>query len=426
MPSSHPSLPPYERYLPWVIAGWLLALVTIVYGQTLWFGFMDYDDNIYVTASPPVLAGLTGKSIVWAFTNGPLGEWYPLSMLSHMLDCQLFGTQAWGPHLTNLVLHAGSTIGLFFVLRSMTGETWPSALVATIFAVHPQRVESVAWIAERRDVLSGLFFVLTLAAYGGYVRHGHTVGRYLLVALMLSLGLMAKPMLVTVPPLLLVLDYWPLGRFGQAADLPEKASVGAKQNFWLLVVEKLPLMALAVVVTLISLHTHTSRPRPYVFLDQLANAVVTLVEYVGQFFYPAKLAVFYPFPAAGYPAWQVVGASAVLIAITAAALLTCRRIPYFIVGWCWFIGSMVPVLGLVPIADHAMADRYMYLPGIGLAIALAWSAVRLAERAPAGRWALAGCSVLAVRRARGVGLRADDVLARRLDPVAARGIGDRG
>ena len=214
------SPPGQRRWLPWIVAGGLLVVVVIVYGQTLWFGFMDYDDTIFVTACPEVQAGLTGKSIAWALTKGPLGEWYPLAMLSHMLDCQLFGQKAWGHHLTNLLLHAAGTIGLFFVLRAMTRELWPIALVAALFAVHPQHVESVAWIAERRDVLSGLFFVLTLAAYLGYVRSGCAVGRYLLVALALALGLMAKAMLVTVPAVLLLLDYWPLGRFGRAADLP--------------------------------------------------------------------------------------------------------------------------------------------------------------------------------------------------------------
>ena len=201
-----------------MIAGWLLALVTSVYGQTLWFGFMDYDDNIYVTASPPVLGGADRQGHRWAFTKGPFGEWYPLAMLSHMLDCQLFGLNAWGHHLTNVLLHAATSIASVSRLWRMTGELWPSAFVATIFAVHPQHVESVAWVAERRDVLSGLFFMLTLGLMLGYVRHGRSLRDICWWRVLFALGLMAKPMLVTLPPLLLLLDFWPLARFGAATD----------------------------------------------------------------------------------------------------------------------------------------------------------------------------------------------------------------
>ena len=216
MSSSEPTTFRWRQSRTWAVAGLLLLAIAVIYGQTLSFPFLNYDDNAYVYECPPVREGLTADSIAWALTSGPFGEWYPTAMLSHMLDWQLYGSAAWGHHLTNLLLHAATAIGLFLVLRSMTGEFWPSAAVAAIFAVHPQHVENVAWIAERRDVLSGLFFVLTLAAYRGYAQGRPSIGWYLLVALMLSLGLMAKPTLVTVPPLLLVLDYWPLGRLGGA------------------------------------------------------------------------------------------------------------------------------------------------------------------------------------------------------------------
>ena len=446
-------------------------------GKRFGFGLLDYDDRLFVTACPQVRAGLTGGSIAWAFTNGPLGEWYPLAMMSHMLDCQLFGlapgditctvfcctrprrsdcfscsaamtgqravpeaaqasggrvalagpsattpqravpeaAQASGgrvalagPSATTpqrAVPEAAQASGGRVALAGPSATTpqravpeaaqasggrvaragpsattlWPSALVAAIFAVHPQHVESVAWIAERRDVLSGLFFVLVLGAYLGYVRHGRSVGRYLLVALLLALGLMAKAMLVTVPPLLLLLDYWPLGRFGKAADLPNHAPAVPKQSFWQLVVEKLPLAAIALADCGLTLTSHAKDPNWVArsWAGGIANAIVSLAMYLVQFFYPADLAVFYPLPQAGYPLGEVAVAAAALIAISIAAVATRRRCPYLLVGWCWYLGMMVPVLGLVTVAEHARADRYMYLPSIGLSIALVFGAARL-------------------------------------------------
>ncbi len=372
-----------NRCLPAAICGLLLAAVAIVYGQTIGFGFVDYDDPQFIRNCPQVAAGLTGQGIYWAFTNGPFGEWYPLSMISHMLDCQLFGLEppghgqlgAGGHHLTNVLLHAATTVGLFLVLSRMTSELWPSGLAATLFAVHPQHVESVAWIAERRDVLSGLFFVLTLGAYWRYVRGGRTVGQYLLVALMLALGLMSKSMLVTVPPLLLLLDYWPLGRYSQAADLPLPAAGVPRQTFWHLAIEKLPLLAIALADCAATLATHFDHEKSAVpsWPARIAGAVVSLVTYLFQFCCPADLAPFYPVPANGHPAWEVAGTAALLSTVTAAAVIGWRRFPYGLVGWLWFLGMMVPVLGLIRVSDHAMADRYMYLPGIGLAIAISWA-----------------------------------------------------
>jgi protein O-mannosyl-transferase len=385
-----------RRILPWVIAGFLLVVIAVVYGQTIGFGFLNYDDNFLVYDCPQVRAGLTANGIAWAFTSGPAeAEWYPLSMISHMLDCQIFGLRAWGHHLTNVLLHAATTIGLFLVLRSMTGELWPSAFVATVFAIHPQRVESVAWIAERRDVLSGLFFVLTLAAYLDFVRSGRTVGRYLLLALVFILGLLSKAMLVTVPPLLLLLDYWPLGRFGGAAEIPRCNSALPRQSFWWLAVEKLPLVAIALADCLMTLAAH-GRKGPVALPDRLANAVVALVTYLCQLFYPTDLAVFYPFPVGGHPAWKVAGAVAILVGIGVAVVVERQRRPYLLVGWCWFLGMMMPVIGLVQVSDHAMADRYMYLPGIGLYIALAWGAARLCGNSLARRWVLGSTTALAI------------------------------
>jgi protein O-mannosyl-transferase len=390
MSSPEPFTARYRQMLPWAVVGFLLVVIAIVYGQTLGFNFSGYDDPAYVFESRQVRGGLTTSGIVWAFTSGPFGEWYPLSMMSHMLDCQLFGLNAHWHHLTNVLLHAATAIGLFLVLRSMTGELWPSAFAATVFAVHPQHVESVAWIAERRDVLSGLFFVLTLAAYLGYVRLGRSVGRYLLVALCLTLGLMAKPMLITVPALLVVLDFWPLARFGQAADLPPGVVAIPRQSFASLVIEKLPLLAIALAAAAITMATHSKEAGAVSlpWLTRFASAVVALVTYLFQFFYPVDLAVFYPFPAAGYPFWQIAGAVVVLAAISEAATSWQRERPYVLVGWLWFVGMLVPVIGVVQVSHHAMADRYMYLSTIGLCVAVAWGVSRLARRFSAPRWVL--------------------------------------
>ena len=263
-----------------------------------------------------------------------------------------------------MLLHAATSIGLFLVLREMTGELWPSAFASAVFAVHPQRVESVAWIAERRDVLSGFLFVLTLAAYLAYVRHGRaggnvrrgaSLGRYLLVALTLALGLMAKSMLVTVPPLLLLLDYWPLARFGQAADVPQAAPALPRPRFGWLVVEKLPLLGLALADGAITLHTHAVDVDAMTlsWTTRLANCPVALITYLFQFFCPINLAAFYPFPADGYPAWKVVGAGLLAAAITISAIVFRRRAPYLLVGWLWFVGMLTPVLGAVKVAARS-------------------------------------------------------------------------
>ena len=411
---SPPGLP---RWLPWAVAAGLLVAIGLVYGQTLWFGFLTYDDDKLVYATPWVQKGLTTEGLRQAFVSGPMGEWYPLAMISHMLDCQLFGQKAWGHHLVNLLLHAATTIGLLFVLKNMTGELWPSALVAAVFAVHPQHVESVAWIAERRDVLGGVFFVLTLAAYTGYVRGGRTLGRYLLVVLALALALMSKATLVPVPCLLVLLDYWPLGRFGDASRrVPSSTALTHQvgydpdlvrpgrtlrdipvQGFLWLVVEKLPLLALAVIDCVLTVATHQGEVTAgHSLAERMAGAVVAPVIYLRHAFCPIGLSAFYGYPTEGYPTWQVAGSCVLLAAVSVGVLILRRACPYLLVGWFWFLGMLVPVSGLLTISSHAMADRYMYLPQIGLAIAVSWSVTRLAMRSVDGRWALAGCSGLAL------------------------------
>ena len=395
MPFADPAVRRDPPWAAWAVVGFLVVMIGIIYGQTLWFGFLAHDDVSFVSGNRLVVPGLSVAGIAAAFVSGPMGQWHPLSMISHMLDCQVFGLNAWGHHLTNLILHAATSIGLFLVLRSMTGELWPSAVVATVFAVHPQHVESVAWIAERRDVLSGLFFVLTLAAYLGFVRQGCTISRYLLVALVFTLGLMSKATLVTVPPLLLLLDYWPLGRWGWATVTAGSAE---RKSFWGLAVEKLPLLALSVgdcVLTVVTQHDDDTAVQQGL-AERLGTAVVAPMEYLRQAFCPAGLAGFYPIPVDGYPAWKIACSIALLAGITVAVVVWRRGCPYLLVGWFWFMGTLVPMLGLLTIAAHAKADRYMYLPQIGLSIAVVWGATRLAARSVEWRVPLVGCMVLVV------------------------------
>ncbi len=372
-----------------------MAIATI-YGQTLGFALLYYDDNEFVFANSHVAPGLTASGIHWAFTDGPFGEWYPLAMLSHMLDCQIFGSSAWGHHLTSVLLHAAASIALFLVLWRMTTELWPSAaVVAILFAVHPQHVESVAWIAERRDVLSGLFFVLTLAAYLGYVRRGRWWPYYGLLLLLFALGLMAKAMLVTLPALLLLLDFWPLSRWGAAADTPDWTRSLTRPSLGRLLWEKVPLFALAVGDALITLRTHGIEGAALAWPARIGNAAVFYVTYLIQFFYPVDLAVYYPYPTGLLPAWQVIGSVAILAIASIAAVIARRRYPWFFVGWFWYLGMLLPVIGLSHVVAIATADRYMYLSGIGLCIGLVWGVARASARLPQRRAILTASAAVA-------------------------------
>ncbi len=376
-------------------------MVAIAFARTVQCDFVNFDDDAYVYNNPQVTHGLTGESIAWSLRTFHSCNWHPLTWLSHALDCQLYGTQHPGwHHLTNVVLHAAVAILLFLVLWQMTGSLWPSAFVAAVFAVHPLRVESVAWVAERKDLLSGLFFMLTLAAYLRYVRRPFSWSRYLLVVAVFTLGLTAKPMLVTLPLVLLLLDYWPLGRL---ADKP----LAASQTTWRrLIAEKIPLLVLAGASCAV---TSVAQQKALVPVDivpissRIANALVSYVAYLGQFFYPMNLAVFYPHPQDGLPTWKIAVAAAVLAGISIAALLAWRRLPYLFVGWFWYVGMLVPVIGVVQVGSQAMADRYTYLPQIGLCIAITWGLVAAGQRflsaatdAAYRRWACGVASVLAL------------------------------
>jgi tetratricopeptide (TPR) repeat protein len=340
-------------------------------------GFVNFDDNEYVYDNEKVQAGLTAEGVGWAFTTFHSANWHPLTWISLQLDAQLYGVERpWGFHLTNLTLHVANTLLLFWVLKRMTAATMPSALVAALFAVHPLHVESVAWVAERKDVLSTLFWTLGLWAYARYVERPG-LGRYLLVLSALALGLAAKPMLVTMPFLLLLLDYWPLGRWQTAevfGDFGSLAAASLRRLGWLLL-EKLPLFALAATSAWITLQAQGQAivPLEHLSIDfRIANALAAYVGYIGKMFWPAGLAVLYPHPRVHLPGWQAAGAFLVLAILSALALVAARRKPYLLVGWLWFLGTLVPVLGLVQVGNHAMADRFTYVPLVGLFLLLVW------------------------------------------------------
>ena len=369
----------------------MLALaVLFVFGETFHHDFVNFDDGVYIYDNPQIQRGLSADGIGWAFTTRHSANWHPLTWLSHSLDWRLFGPSAGGHHAMSVLLHAATVVLLFLALRRMTGEVWPAALAAALFAVHPLRVESVAWAAERKDVLSGLFFMLTLWAYANYVGRPASLWRYLLVVAAMACGLMAKPMLITLPFVLLLLDYWPLGRFDRAID--------ARRGF--LFVEKIPLFVLAAAscaATLWAESIAVDAARGHISLSaRLGNAAVSYVAYLGQSLWPTGLAVLYPHPGDTLPTWQIAASLLVLAAITAGAIVVRRRMPFLAVGWFWYLGMLVPVIGLVQVGSQARADRYTYLPQIGLCIAAAWS-VRAAILAwPRRRTALVTASVAAV------------------------------
>ena len=370
------------------VCAFLLLAIVAVFGQTARYDFTDCDDNQYVTENPQVMGGVSVEGVVWAFTRSHASNWHPLTWLSHMLDCEFYGLEhPGGHHLTNVILHAANTILLFLLLRQLICDLWASAFVAALFAIHPLHVESVAWIAERKDVLSGLLFMLTLAAYVGYARREFSLARYLLVTVLLALGLLAKPMLVTLPFVLLLLDFWPLGRFGRG---------------WSIVGEKLPWIALSAcccVMTFIAQRAGNAvvplRLGP--LWVRITNAVVAYAGYLVQFFWPLNLAVLYPHPGPSLPIWKIVASCLLLLGISAWAIAWRRKRPYLLVGWLWYLGMLVPVIGIVQVGGQAMADRYTYLTQIGLCIALALGMSQAAGDSPSRRrmyWISSALAVL--------------------------------
>jgi protein O-mannosyl-transferase len=378
----------------------LVAVTWAVFGQTLAHEFVNFDDHVYVYENPLVVRGLSTEGIIDAFTHTHARNWHPLTTVSHVLDCQLYGLNAGGHHLTNVILHTISVLLLFLVFKQMTGGLWQSAFVAALFAIHPLHVESVAWIAERKDVLSAVFFMLTLAAYARYAR-APSPARYLLVALLFAFGLMSKPMLVTLPFVLLLLDYWPLGRLGG-----QKSEVGSRLRR--LITEKVPLFALSVlscIATLFAQRQGSSAIDQLPFLWRLNNTFVSYFTYIWQMLWPARLAVFYPHPNNRLPLVEVTVAIAFLVGVSLLVICLRRTKPYLVTGWFWYLGMLIPVIGLVQVGEQAHADRYTYLPHIGLYIMIAWMVGDLlSEPTPRAGRALVG--VVAAIAIMSLGVRA--------------------
>jgi tetratricopeptide (TPR) repeat protein len=374
---------PLQRAVPQTaaivaICAVLVGITCFVFAQTVRHQFVTYDDPQYVYANPDVSAGVSLPRISWAFTHPIAGNWHPLTTISHMLDCQVYGLDPAGHHFTNVLFHTIAVVLLFVVLQQTTASLWRSAFVAAVFAIHPLHVESVAWVSERKDVLSAVFFMLTLGAYTRYVR-APSVMNYVLLLLLFALGLMSKPMLVTVPFVLLLLDYWPLGRITHVGFPKALERQPTRGSQWpvigRLVGEKVPLFALAASSSVVSLFTQfrntgtmSQLPLPW----RLNNAAVSYVVYIWQMFWPVRLAPFYPHPNDQLPLWQVLLAIAFLIAVTLMAIHTRKERPYIFTGWFWYLGMLVPVSGLVEAGDQARADRYTYLPQIGLYVLITW------------------------------------------------------
>src|SRR6266436_8069957 len=346
-----------------------LAVMTFgIYAQVIGHQFITLDDGWYIKDNSMVNCGVTLAGLAWAFTTFHQGNWHPLTWIAHMIDTQLFGMNAGGHLLVNALIHVANTLLVFWFLLRTTHARWPSALVAALFALHPLHVESVAWASERKDTLSTFFGLLSLIAYVRY-SESPSIRRYAWTALTLALGLLAKPMLVTWPFVMLLLDYWPLGRF----EITSRREVATK--VWPLLREKLPLFALvaasAVVTSVAQSHAGAVRTvTEFPLALRLSNALVSYAKYLLLAFWPHDLAVFYPFPEASIPAWQIIGAALLLIGITGFCFFQRKIRPYLIVGWLWFLGTLVPVIGLVQVGGQTMADRYFYIPSIGLFIAL--------------------------------------------------------
>ncbi len=361
----------------------LTAITWLIFGQTLAHKFVNYDDQIYVYENAKVAAGLSPQNVAWAFTHIVCANWHPLTVLSHMLDCQLFGLNPAGHHFTNVLLHTIAVILLFLVLRQMTESLWRSAFVAALFAIHPLHVESVAWISERKDVLSAVFFMLTLAAYTRYVRT-LSVTPYLFVVLFFAFGLMSKPMLVTIPFVLLLLDYWPFKRF-----VPEIARKSGHPNRTKsrriirgIFLEKIPLLFLSFgsCAATVLAQRHFIDPIDKLSLpERLGNAALATIVYLRQLVWPTGLSVFYPHPRHAFSAVEIAVAVLLLLAISSASFSYRRSHAYFLTGWFWFLGMLVPVIGIVQVGTQAYADRYTYLPQIGLYIVVTWSVADIAR-----------------------------------------------
>jgi Flp pilus assembly protein TadD len=382
----------------------LLAVVTLtLYSPVQHFEFINLDDDIYVTDNRQVQGGLSMEGLKGSFTTFHAANWHPLTMLSHILDFEVYGLNAGGHHWTNVLIHCAGAFSLFIVLSAMTNALWASALVAALFAIHPLHVESVAWVSERKDVLSGLFWILTMGAYAHYVRQP-TLRRYLLVLFSFVLGLLSKPMVVTLPFVLLLLDYWPLRRFIDTKTVFDwwsgREKTSSRAVALRLVVEKVPLFLLGAVSSFVTLIAQREfgaiwSIEKMPIAVRIANALVSYMEYIRKMLWPADLAVLYPH--AGVPAaWKIGAAVLLLISISYLAVRKAREMPFLLVGWLWYLGTLVPVIGLVQVGSQSMADRYTYIPLVGLFIAIAWGMKSIIERRPIWRHAVTAFFLVAL------------------------------
>lgn len=360
-----------REYRTNIFIGIILVVITLaVFGQVINHEFTTYDDDVYVTENPVVQYGLSRVGLMWAATQFHASNWHPLTWLSHMTDVELFGLDAGKHHATSLLFHTANAILLFLVLVKLTGLPWRSGFVAALFAIHPLHVESVAWVAERKDVLSAFFMFLTTLAYMRYAERPDT-RRQLVVMVLFGLGLMAKPMLVTLPLVLLLLDFWPLRRLRESKSPEDR--IRLFDLFW----EKLPLFGMSAMSCMLTMKAQTAggAVTSVEFLPlsiRLSNAVVAYMGYILKMFWPVNLAMMYPHPEANIPGWQIIGSAASLLIISLLAAVYAKRRPYLAVGWLWFVITLIPVIGLVQVGDQAMADRYTYIPLIGLFIMAAW------------------------------------------------------
>jgi tetratricopeptide (TPR) repeat protein len=401
-----PEAQPHRRWKTVAVCLFLAAMVWAVFGQTLHYEFINYDDPVYVYRNPTITQGLSRHGIVWVFThdNG-LGEWFPLTDLSHMLVWQLSGSNASGHHLTNVLLHAATAILLFLALQKMTGVFWPAAFVAAVFAIHPLRVESVAWVVERKDVLSGLFFTLTLWAWARYAQkrpgienQGSQPGSlsftpgprrwpldYFLALAFFALGLLSKSILVTLPFVLLLLDYWPLNRLASGATYTPHRLFRAGLGLFLEKIPFLLLSAAACVATALTQKNAIGVAQSHTCLWRVGNAMLAYTDYLKHMFYPVGLALLYPRPGTNLPLWKVGLSVLLLLIISAGVTVGRRKHPYLLVGWLWYLGMLLPVIDIMQAGDQARADRYTYLPQIGLYILITWGAVELCNSWRSGR-----------------------------------------
>jgi tetratricopeptide (TPR) repeat protein len=350
----------------------LIVVTLIVFWPAQNHGFLTLDDDAYVYDNPHVTTGLTAANISWALAATHAYNWHPVTWVSHMLDVQIYGLDPGGHHRTNLLFHLANVALLFLILKKITGCAWRSGFVSALFAIHPLQVESVAWVAERKELLSAFFMLLTILAYARYARNP-AVRRYVPVILFYALGLMSKPMLVSLPLLLFLLDYWPLARLGSAGISTSR-----------LVAEKAPMFLMAGASSIITFMAQQSggavtKLSGYPLGLRVENALVSYARYIGKMLWPAGLALPYPYPDGGIPVWQVAGALLVLALTTYAAIRAAKKFPYFLVGWFWYLVSLVPVIGLVQVGGQAMADRYTYITLIGLYIITAWGVTDLAS-----------------------------------------------